>query len=209
MQTNDTHSPQTRRGLERHEKILEAAGEVFAEQGYSQASINEIVKRSGGSLGTVYKFFGNKLGLFEAYFQKATHDVFSQFHAQDFWSDCVKSSLMKFGHSLQQLMLQPDALAIYRLVLTERGNDQAEIQRIFLQNGPEKINQLLSDYLQGQVDLGNLNLQDCRIAAFQFVEMIKGPMHFHALFGHEIDPAHCDNILTQAVELFLNGARMR
>ncbi|WP_029935257.1 TetR/AcrR family transcriptional regulator [Thiomicrospira pelophila] len=65
-------TPLTKRGYERHERILEAAGEVFAEQGYAGASINEIVRRSGGSLGTVYKFFGNKLGLFEAYFRNST-----------------------------------------------------------------------------------------------------------------------------------------
>lgn len=200
-------SPLTKRGHERHEKILEAAGEVFAEQGYAGASINEIVKRSGGSLGTVYKFFGNKLGLFEAYFQKATCEVFSKFHADDFWSDDVETSLSKFGAALQDLMLKPDALSIYRLVLNDNSGDQAEIQRIFMENGPHKISGYLACFFRQQIEKGRLNLDCPDIAAYQFIDMVKGPMHFQALFGAEVDTKMCEKTLKQAVKIFYKGAQ--
>lgn len=200
-------SPLTKRGHERHEKILEAAGEVFAEQGYAGASINEIVKRSGGSLGTVYKFFGNKLGLFEAFFQKATCEVFSQFHAEDFWSDDIEASLYKFGNELQKLMLKPDALSVYRLVLNDNSGDRAEIQRIFMENGPHKITGYLACFFRQQQEKGRIQLEDVDIAAYQFIDMVKGPMHFKALFGAEIDREICEKTLKQAVKIFLKGAQ--
>lgn len=203
-----TQSPLTKRGFERQEKILEAAGEVFAEQGYAGASINEIVKRSGGSLGTVYKFFGNKLGLFEAYFQRATCDVFSQFHAESFWSDDIEVSLFKFGGALQEMIMQKDALAIYRLVLNDNSGDQAEIQRIFLENGPQKITGYLANYLREQVQKGRIQVGDEGLAAYQFIDMVKGPMHFKALFGHDIEKAVCDATLSQAVQIFLQGTKV-
>lgn len=198
-------SPLTKRGYERHERILEAAGEVFAEQGYAGASINEIVRRSGGSLGTVYKFFGNKLGLFEAYFQKATCALFSQFHADEFWTDNLQDSLTKFGREMQELMFQPDALLIYRLVLSDNSIDRAEVQRIFIENGPQKITGVLSNYLRNQSAKQALQIENFDMAAYQFIEMIKGPMHLKALFGGDVSKQEREQALTQATRIFLKG----
>ncbi len=203
------HTPHTQRGYERHEKILEAAKQVFVEHGYAGASVNEIVKRSGGSLGTIYKFFGNKLGLFEAFFQKATYEAFSHFEEQGLWTEDVETSLYNFGQQLQQVMFEKDALAIYRLVLTEQGTDQAEIQRIFMKYGPNQLNKILAGFLQQQVAAGLLQIADCEIAAYQFVEMIKGPLHFKALFGEQITQTQCDKVLNQAVSLFLKGCEIK
>ncbi|HEY9018118.1 TetR/AcrR family transcriptional regulator [Thiomicrospira sp.] len=198
-------TPLTKRGYERHERILEAAGEVFAEQGYAGASINEIVRRSGGSLGTVYKFFGNKLGLFEAYFQKTTCTLFSQFHADEFWTDNLQDSLTKFGREMQALMFQPNALLIYRLVLNDNSGDQADVQRIFLENGPQKITRVLSNYLRNQSKKHDFQIEDYDLAAYQFIEMIKGPMYFKALFGHSVCQQEREQALAQATRIFLKG----
>ena len=50
----------------RHEAILDAAETLFIEQGYDRTSLAEIVRRSGGSLATLYELFGNKQGLLHA-----------------------------------------------------------------------------------------------------------------------------------------------
>lgn len=201
--------PNTKRGFERHEKILDAAKQVFIEQGYARASINEIVRRSGGSLGTIYKFFGNKLGLFEAFFQKITYEAFYDFEEKGLWVEDIETSLLNFGRQLQQMMFEKEALAIYRLVLSEQGADHAEIQRIFMQYGPHRLNKILTRFLTQQSQAGLLQLDDCEIAAYQFVEMIKGPLHFQALFGESITPQQCEAVLRQAVTLFLKGSRSK
>jgi TetR/AcrR family transcriptional repressor of cmeABC operon len=96
--------PCTKRGLERRQKILQAAKTVFIEQGYANASINEIVRLSGGSLGTIYRFFGNKLGLFEAFFQQMTEDVFSHFETQVLRQGDIETNLICFGRQMQRQM---------------------------------------------------------------------------------------------------------
>jgi AcrR family transcriptional regulator len=48
------------RGEKRMETLLDAAAEVFAEQGYKAAGTNEIARRAGASPGTLYQFFKNK-----------------------------------------------------------------------------------------------------------------------------------------------------
>ncbi len=52
--------PQTARGRERYERIVAATERLFAERDYHDVSINDVVKESGGSLATVYKWFGSK-----------------------------------------------------------------------------------------------------------------------------------------------------
>jgi AcrR family transcriptional regulator len=46
------------------EKLVEAAGQLFAEHGYYAATVREIVKRSGANIAAVNYHFGDKLGLY-------------------------------------------------------------------------------------------------------------------------------------------------
>lgn len=46
--------------------LLDAAGAVFTEQGFSDAGISDIVARSGSSVGSLYHHFGGKTELFLA-----------------------------------------------------------------------------------------------------------------------------------------------
>jgi AcrR family transcriptional regulator len=50
--------------------LLDAAREVFAEQGFSEASIADVVERAGSSVGSLYHHFGGKSELFLALWQE-------------------------------------------------------------------------------------------------------------------------------------------
>ncbi|MDH4318336.1 MAG: TetR/AcrR family transcriptional regulator [Desulfobulbaceae bacterium] len=63
---------------EKRERILAAAVEEFAANGYQKASLNSVVKRSGISKGSLYQYFENKEGLF--------------FHIFECFKDLVKAS---------------------------------------------------------------------------------------------------------------------
>lgn len=60
------NSPQQERSQKRMELILDAAAAVFTEVGYSAATTNEIARRANTSIGSLYRFFPDKLSLFEA-----------------------------------------------------------------------------------------------------------------------------------------------
>ena len=53
------------------EKLVEAAGQVFAEQGYQATTVREIVKRSGANIAAVNYHFGDKLGLYTEVLQQS------------------------------------------------------------------------------------------------------------------------------------------
>jgi AcrR family transcriptional regulator len=56
--------------------LLEAAREVFVEQGFAEASIAEVVRRADSSVGSLYHHFGGKSELFIALYQEhqAAHE---------------------------------------------------------------------------------------------------------------------------------------
>src|ERR1039458_5244729 len=53
------------------EKLVEAAGQVFAEHGYQATTVREIVKRSGANIAAVNYHFGDKLGLYTEVLQQS------------------------------------------------------------------------------------------------------------------------------------------
>jgi len=58
------------RTAETQRALLDAAREVFTEQGFTSASINDIVERAGSSVGSLYHHFGGKSELFLALWQE-------------------------------------------------------------------------------------------------------------------------------------------
>ncbi|WP_020537774.1 TetR/AcrR family transcriptional regulator [Lewinella cohaerens] len=57
------------------ERILEAALELFAKQGFAATSTNAIAKKAGVSEGLLFKHFGNKQGLLEALLKEGEERV--------------------------------------------------------------------------------------------------------------------------------------
>ncbi|GAA0786435.1 transcriptional regulator, TetR family [Marinobacterium sediminicola] len=199
----------TPKGLERQRRILDAAREVFLEQGYDNASINDIMCRAGGSLSTLYRLFGSKLGLFEAMMMQTSNRVFAAFEAVECAAkrgDSPEQALKRYGHLLLERVLSPEAIGLYRLVSMDCSSEREHIQSLFYAQGPKRINEKLSAYLQRQVEQGIMNIRDTETAAFQFMEMVKGNFQLRALMGVSISKEEQDRAVDQAIELFLYGA---
>jgi len=61
------------RTAETQRALLDAAREVFTEQGFADASIADVVERAGSSVGSLYHHFGGKAELFIALWQDYQH----------------------------------------------------------------------------------------------------------------------------------------
>lgn len=68
-------APRTARGEKTRRKLLEAAEHVFAEHGYTEASVSRITDRAGVGQGTFYLYFDSKLELFEELVEDLNHRV--------------------------------------------------------------------------------------------------------------------------------------
>jgi AcrR family transcriptional regulator len=60
------------RTAETQRSLLDAARAVFTDQGFSEASIADVVERAGSSVGSLYHHFGGKSELFIALWQEYT-----------------------------------------------------------------------------------------------------------------------------------------
>jgi TetR/AcrR family transcriptional regulator, regulator of cefoperazone and chloramphenicol sensitivity len=54
------------RGIETEKRLLEAAGEIFAEYGYRAATVRQICEKAGANIAAVNYHFGDKEGLYMA-----------------------------------------------------------------------------------------------------------------------------------------------
>lgn len=66
------------RGLQRQAEILSAAGLVFAEVGYGDATTNAIAARAGISPGSLYQFFPNKEAIADALAQRYKDELHTE-----------------------------------------------------------------------------------------------------------------------------------
>ncbi|MDO4222825.1 MAG: TetR/AcrR family transcriptional regulator [Acinetobacter sp.] len=62
----DSQTTLTHRGLERRQSILTIAYELFLQHGFHAVSLDDIIQKAGGSKASIYKYFGDKTGLFRA-----------------------------------------------------------------------------------------------------------------------------------------------
>ncbi|MEZ0150339.1 MAG: TetR/AcrR family transcriptional regulator [Candidatus Reddybacter sp.] len=171
----------------RRDTILQAGVEVFLECGYVGASVDEIVRRAGGSKRTVYKYFGNKEELFAAIIASLAAQMLSPLSTAIDGDSKLQETLEKLGKAYLDVLLREDTLAIFRTVVSE-GLRFPELAKTFFLNGPNAAVARLSGYLEQQVDNGSLKLDDTHAAARQYFGMIRSDLHMRAALGLELPP---------------------
>ncbi len=78
MPTDPTHDASPRAGGDKYNRILDAAIDVIAENGFFNARINEIAHRAGVADGTVYLYFKNKDHILRAAIDSGFQHFFAQ-----------------------------------------------------------------------------------------------------------------------------------
>lgn len=116
--------PQTRRGQERRLALLISATDLFLDKGYDAVSLDDIVNHAGGSKASIYKYFGNKDGLFTA---------ICDYRRELFFKDIclpyingvteLKSYLIQTLHRFYQHIIQPKNIAFMRMFLEQSQNN--------------------------------------------------------------------------------------
>jgi len=131
-------------------RVLDAAIDEFAEQGFSLASMNRVVQRGGIAKGSLFQYFGSKEGLFRFIFdhavelvRKSLRQVKQETASADFF-ERISQSLLTGIHFITR---HP---RIYQIYLKMIFQENFPLRSQFLQ----QVHLFSADYLKPLVEGG-------------------------------------------------------
>lgn len=190
----------------RRQAIVDAAAELFFEQGYAATSIDAIIARAGGSKRNIYSEFGNKEGLFSSIVSENADRILSALPLDKVGGQDLRDTLTVFGVRLLNGYMSPALIGAYRTVVTE-AQRFPELVASFYEMGPRRATARLAEVLEDAQARGEIRTDDCQRAAGQFVGMIRDNLHLEVVLGLRPPPAEDETraIVASAVQLFLHG----
>lgn len=194
------------RGATRRRAMLEAACRLFLERGFESTSVGDVVHRSGGSLATLYAWFGSKEGLFEAIVAEVSARITAGLDEPELESRPLDEALRAFGERVLDLALCPEGVRWHRMCVAE-GHKFPVLRRALLRTGPGHIQERLAAYLEAQAAAGRLRIDDPARAALHFFALLKSDLYLAAVCGEPVrtSPADIRRQVRGAVAVFLHG----
>jgi TetR/AcrR family transcriptional repressor of mexJK operon len=200
----DRRSPAKRRD------ILQAATEVFLNDGYARASVDAIAARAGVGKQTVYSHFGNKEHLFLEVVDEARANAGA---GPDDMGQLIvdtgdpQADLAAAGDRLLRAILVPAVAALHRLTVAELTH-HPELQRSWRETASEEALQAIAAYLTEAHRAGRLDVPDPVRAARQFVLLLAAEGRVRSLHGtHPLDDAERREIAGETAELIVRAHR--
>ena len=191
-------------------QIIEGARAVFLSRGFDAASMGDIAKAAGVSKGTLYVYFKDKDELFAAIVQSEcfmqAEGVFDFDHADH----DVENVLLRLGKAFVNKFADPSRMSSLRAVIAV-AERMPEIGRKVYETGPAIGIAKVAAYLQAQVDAGVLAIDDCEVAAAQFIESCHATMFKPVLFNFGPPPTRerIDHVVGIAVRTFMAAYRAK
>lgn len=171
--------------------ILSAATRVFLDAGYGAASMVMIARAAGVSKQTIYSHFGGKAALFEAIIANNSGRMLEVLEHGPAANTDPTIALEAIAQRLLEIILAPDALARFRVVMAESARFP-ELAGIYYRTGPERVTTGLAAYLDALHQQGILRVPDPLVAARQFFGMVRGDFFIRGLLRIEPLPSPDD-----------------
>jgi TetR/AcrR family transcriptional repressor of mexJK operon len=188
---------------DRRSDILRAARVCFLDRGFLRTTISDIVAHCGGSRATIYEEFGSKEGLFRA----LVTSVVEQMRLPELAAGPPQSVLKEFGLAYMERLMDPEALALYRVAVGESAHVR-QLGPTLFEAGPKDAASALTQRLAAWRADGVLALEDAAQAANLFLAMVEGDLHRSAvLWASTPTPEDIAANVDAATDLFLRGAR--
>ena len=190
-------------------QIVDGARATFLAQGFDAASMNDIARAAGVSKGTLYVYFDSKEKLFEAIIVGQE----CRLHAEGVFDldpddHNVEKVLGRLGTTYVEHLCRPERAAVLRTV-TAIADRMPEIGKVFYQTGPASGIARLAAYLQAQNAAGVLAVEDCELAAAQFMDSCQSTLFKPLLFNFGTAPTaqQIEHVVRITVKAFLAAYR--
>ena len=205
--TPDPLKPFGEEDFSKRRQILDGARKVFMNLGFDGASMGEIARSAGVSKGTLYVYFADKNRLFEAIVEEEQIEqgkiAFNLDPARD-----PETTLREFGRAYIQILCRPSGGSAVRTVMAI-AERMPEVGRRFYEHVLQKTINRLADYLSVHVKGGDLAIDDCQLAASQFILMCQASLFLPFVF--QVAPApsaeRAGAVVDSAARMFLAAYR--
>jgi TetR/AcrR family transcriptional regulator, mexJK operon transcriptional repressor len=186
--------------------ILNVATQLFLERGYDAVSLDDILKRVGGSKTTLYSYYGGKEGLFAAMVQRVCRDKISALLALDLAGLDPAEGLTLSGTQFVSMVSDPHGRAVFRAMIAEAPRFP-ELAAALFASGPEAAIRALRRHIDHWQRKGSLRCGNPEIFATQFLGLMMGNFHLKNLLGlgEQLTERQIKSWVARGVEVFLEG----
>jgi AcrR family transcriptional regulator len=190
-------------------QILDGASKVFMDLGFDGASMGEIARAAGVSKGTLYVYFADKSRLFEAIVEEETLAQSNVEFNFDPERDAAVT-LRDFGRAYIELLCRPGGGSAIRTVMAI-AERMPEVGRRYYERVLEKTIGNLAAYLKAHVTSGDLAIDDCQLAASQFMMMCQASLFLPFIFQAAPPPSaqRIAEVVESATVMFLAAYRAK
>lgn len=171
--------------LEKERRILDAALRVFADHGYTAATMDLIADAAGLTKPTLYQYFPSKDKLFTAMLTVPRERMLDAFEGDA--ARVLVDQLYEFAWTYADTVMQPEFLSLARLIIGE-AQRFPEIGTTYQASGPDRLLQGLIVFMEAQRRAGRLRFEDPELAAQDFWGLILSAPRNKALYEPDAVP---------------------
>ena len=199
-------------GVDRRRQILEAALDVFAEEGFEGATTKAIAAQADVTHGLIYFYFPSKEDLFAAACELQANAVLEQLEqtTADDSSEPPEVTLRRAITRLVEAVAAPRSLSLFRIVSRtymhgrpcgEAGDATRERMRAF----SERVVRGLRAYLEHQCQLGRLRHVDTNLTSQILITTVVHLVIRRTLGDEELERYSTEEFADSIASIFLNG----
>ncbi|TXE88184.1 TetR/AcrR family transcriptional regulator [Campylobacter volucris] len=191
----------------RLEKIKQIAAESFLKNGYEATNLKDVIKEAGGSFSSVYQYYNNKEGLFEAILNDFTENHFLKIFNETMKAkenSSLEDFLYNFALAYLEIFYNEKTIAILRLLFSEIYNEKINFTKWLKGNNDTGVEAIL------QQRFAKENKKLARNAEFlshTFRAMLRGSFFIQSLFQNKasMDKNEQKKHAKKVVKLFTQG----
>ncbi|MEE2525435.1 TetR/AcrR family transcriptional regulator [Hyphobacterium sp. HN65] len=211
MNTSIKSRPARRRPEDRPDEILSAALEIFTENGFATARVEDIAKRAGLSKGAVYLYFDSKEAMLKALVEQSAGRIVNAASTLSMMGaeqdpEATYRAILKMALIA---LADPDISAAPRLVLAEAGQFP-ELAQFYRKRVIEVGRMAMRHLVEEGRKSGRFRDIPSEAALLTFIGPAVAQMMLSTVFRLEDDPEPDPSELADAIaDIVLNGLKTR
>ncbi|MFD2206081.1 TetR/AcrR family transcriptional regulator [Kiloniella antarctica] len=198
------------RSEQKRNDIRDAAIEVFMNQGFETASMDQIAALAGVSKRTVYSHYGSKEELFAQIMNNICEIKREELDVKPDHNLPIRECLIKLGNTFLDMLHYHGSISLFRILISHAESDPTH-GIAFMDEGPKVSRELLAAYLEEKIAAGEIDVADPQEAAQSFYASLFGARYLNCLVTAAPPPSHEEiaKLVEDTVERFIYGLKLK